>query len=108
MKNSTTTKMRNLMRSHRYGEAIREAERCLAINHDDWAAVGVLAKSLQAAGRYADALPLFERLDREEKSDVHTKGRPGRQQQMSGLYWLLDGRSQAIELMNSLVRVVSD
>jgi tetratricopeptide (TPR) repeat protein len=108
MKNSPTIEMRNLMRLHRYDEAIREAERCLTINRDDWAAVGVLAKSLQAVGRYADALPLFERLDCEESSDVRAKGRPGRQLQISCLYWLMGERSKAVDLMHSLVSGILD
>jgi len=63
-----------------------------------------MADALLALERYKEALPLYERVDADEKGRPNiTPGHPGRQMDISCLYWLLGDRQKAIAVMRDLV-----
>jgi thioredoxin-like negative regulator of GroEL len=65
-------KMQELMRSHRYAEAIADLRRDLANNPKDMVAVVGMAKALRTKGEYGEALSFFERLAAHRKQDKTT------------------------------------
>jgi hypothetical protein len=96
----------DLMISQRYAEAIREYRKLLERNPDDWAAVGGLSTCLMAAGGYAEALPLLDRLDEHERASL--PGHPGRKRNIACSYWCLDQWPAAMKLMRGLVEGILD
>jgi tetratricopeptide (TPR) repeat protein len=56
-----------LLQAHRNGEAIAECRRLLSLNPNDIAAIHIMAGALLALERYDEALPLYERVDADEK-----------------------------------------
>jgi tetratricopeptide (TPR) repeat protein len=105
-------KVQELMRSHRYGEAIADLRRELASNPEDMASVEGMAKALRAKGEYAEALSFFGRLATHRKEDktanVLAPGSAAWQIDIACLHWLLDDRSEAIRLMHGLAAGIID
>ena len=75
-------------KNRRYAEAISAYRQLLERNPDDWAAIAGLSKALMAIGAYAEALPLLERLDEDERASL--PGHPGSRRDISCSYWCLD------------------
>jgi tetratricopeptide (TPR) repeat protein len=99
----------DLLRSHKYAEAIAACRQILSINPDDIAATSTMARTLRVLERYEEALPLFERVDAHEKSKPNiTPGHPGRQVDISCLHWFLGDRPKAIALMRGLADGILD
>jgi tetratricopeptide (TPR) repeat protein len=98
----------DLLRSHRYEEAIAEYKQALSANPNDFAAMGRMALALRALEKYNEALPLFKRLDAHRKESKIAPGSPGWQEDISCLYWFLGNRQKAIELMRGLVDGILD
>ena len=99
----------NLLRSHKYAEAIATCRHRLAVNPQDFGAIDTIADALVALERYEEALPLYERVDAHEKGRPNiTPGHPGRQMNISCLYWFLENRPKAIALMRGLVDGILD
>ena len=98
----------DLLRSHKYAESVAECRRRLSANPNDFAAVDIMASALRALEKYQEALPLFQRAGAHEKESKIAPGRPGRQEDISCLYWFLGDRQKAIELMRGLVDGILD
>jgi tetratricopeptide (TPR) repeat protein len=99
----------DLLQSHKYIEAIAACRQMLSANPDDIAATSIMARALRALERYQEALPFFERVDADEKGRPHiTPGHPGRQMDISCLYWFLGDRAKAIALMRGMVDGILD
>jgi tetratricopeptide (TPR) repeat protein len=98
----------DLLGSHRYAEAIAACKQALSVNPNDFAAMGRMASALRALEKYEEALPLFERLDAYWKGIKIAPGSPGRQEDISCLYWFMGNRQKAIELMRGLVDGILD
>jgi hypothetical protein len=92
-----------LLEAHKYTEAIEECQRRLSVKADDIGAIATLASALRAIERYEEAIPLFERVGLQERADRIASGRPGRQMDISCLYWVLGNRQEAIDTMRDLV-----
>lgn len=105
-------KIQELIRSHRYAEAIADLRRELAKNPRDMAAVESIAKVLRAEGEYAEALSFFERLASHRKEDkianTLAPGSPAWQIDIACLHWLLDDRSEAIRMVHGLAGGILD
>ena len=54
------------------------------------------------------ALPVYERVDVHERSDLVDTGRPGRRIDMSCCHWMMGDRAKAIELMREMVDGILD
>lgn len=68
-----------------------------------------MADALVALERYEEALPLFERIDAHEKARANiTPGHPGRQMDISCLYWFMGDHTKAIALMRGMVDGILD
>jgi tetratricopeptide (TPR) repeat protein len=104
--------VQELMRSHRYGEAIAYLRRDLANNPDDMLAIGMMAKALRANGEYGEALSFFKRLAADRKEDkVANALAPGSAPwdiDIACLHWLSDDRAIAIRLMHDLAAGIID
>jgi len=98
----------DLLQSHNYAEAIAECRRRLSANPNDVGAIDTMASALRALEKYDEALPLFERVGAHEKESKIAPGRPGRQEEISCLYWFLGNRQKAIALMRGLVDGILD
>jgi hypothetical protein len=60
-------------------------------------------------GGYEEALPLYQRVDADEKGRSHiTPGHPGQQMDISCLNWIIGDRSKAIALIRALVDGIVD
>jgi hypothetical protein len=105
-------KVQELIRSHRYAEAIAKLRGDLAINPEDMAAVEGMAEALRANGEDAEALSFFERLATHSKEDkvasVLAPGSAAWQIDIACLHWLLDDHSKAIMLMHGLAAGILD
>jgi len=99
---------RRLLWAHRYAEAIEESRRLIAIDPNDLSAVDTMASAFRALGKYKEAIPLYERIGACEQSDKRVLGRPGRQTDISCLYWCLGDHEKAIQLMHDMVEGVLD
>src|SRR5260370_36470644 len=99
-------KAQELIRSHRYPEAIAKLRRDLANNPEDMASVERMAKALRANGEYSEALSFFERLATHSKEDkvasVLAPGSAAWEIDIACLHWLLDDHSRAMMLMHGL------
>ncbi|HEY1803720.1 MAG TPA: hypothetical protein VGG45_04500 [Terracidiphilus sp.] len=93
----------DLLESHKYPEAVAACVRRLAVDPNDFGAMDTMASALQAIEKYEEALPLLERVGAHEKECKITPGHPGRQMDISCLYWFLGNRQKAIALMRGLV-----
>ncbi len=98
----------DLMQSHKYADAIAACKQELSANPNDFKAMGRMASALRALEKYEEALPLFERLDAYWKGLEIAPGSPGRQMDISCLYWFLGNRQKAIALMRGLVDGILD
>ena len=99
----------DLLQSHRYVEAIAACGQILSIKSGDIAATSIMAKALRALERYEEALPLFERIDAQEKGRSNIiPGHPGRQMDISCLYWFMGDHAKAIALMRGMVDRILD
>jgi len=98
----------DLLESQKYDEAIAACRRRLSMDPNDFAAMGTMASALRALKKYEEALPLFERVGSHEKETKIAPGRPGRQMDISCLYWFLGNRRKAIALMRGLVDGILD
>ena len=100
-------KVRDLIWSHRYAEAIAQLEPELAKNPKNIIAVEGMAKALRAKGEYRAALPFFERLEIHDSEDkIRNAVAPGRaawQIDVACLHWLVDDHVRAMRLMHGLV-----
>lgn len=105
-------KPRELIRSHRYAEAIADLRQILANNPEDRAAVEGMAKALRANEEYAEAFLFFQRLRAHYNEDkvarVLAPGSPIWQIDIACLRWLMDDHSQAIRLMHGLAAGILD
>jgi hypothetical protein len=103
---------RELIRSHKYAEAIGDLRRHLESNPDDMAAVASMANARRAAGDYGEALLFYERLDADRRADkianVLAPGSPGYQLELACLYWLLDDPAKAMRMMHGLAAGMLD
>src|SRR5215470_3471475 len=99
---------KTLLRAHRYEDAAAEARRLQATYPHDIGPTQCLAEALFAAGDYAEALPVYERVDVHERSDLVDTGRPGRRIDMSCCHWMMGDRAKAIELMREMVDGILD
>ncbi len=99
----------NLFDSHRYADALALGRQMLSENPDDIGAISLMADALVALERYEEAIPLYERLDAYDKRRPKvTPGHPGRQMDISCLYWFLGNRSKAVALMRGLADGILD
>lgn len=98
----------DLLRSHKYPEAIAECRRRLASNPNDYGAMETMASALSALEQYKEAIPLLERVGAHSKECKLTPGHPGQQLDISCLYWFLEDRPKAIALMRGLVDGILD
>jgi tetratricopeptide (TPR) repeat protein len=98
----------DLLESQKYDEAIAACRRRLSMDPSDFAAMGTMASALRALKKYEEALPLFERVGSHEKETKIAPGRPGRQMDISCLYWFLGDRQRATALMRGLVDGILD
>jgi tetratricopeptide (TPR) repeat protein len=98
----------NLLRSHKYAEAIAECRRRLARDPNDIGAADTLASVLQAMEDYREALPLYERVGLDEQASELTPGHPGRGIEISCMHWFLGDRRRAIDVMHGLVEGILD
>jgi len=73
---------------------------------DKWENLAGLAESLLAAGRYADAIPLLEKVG-DYQSNSHPKAL-GRQEQLSVCHWMIGERERAPQIIKDLVIAVRD
>ena len=105
-------KVPELIRSHRYAEAIAELEHDLEKNPEDMAAVEGMAKALRAKGEYKEALLFFERLAQYESdnkaANTLAPGRAPWQIEIACLHWLTDDHLGAIRLMHGLAAGIYD
>jgi tetratricopeptide (TPR) repeat protein len=95
-----------LRMNQRYAESITEYRKLLERNPDDWAAIAGLGKALMAVGAYAEAVPLLDRLDEDERASL--PGHPGSRRDISCSYWCLDQWPAAMKLMRGLVEGILD
>jgi tetratricopeptide (TPR) repeat protein len=104
--------VQELMRSHRYADAIADLRRDLANNPDDMLAVAWMAEALRANGEYEEALPFFKRLEAHRKEDkVANALAPGSapyQIDIACLHWLFEDHVTAIRLMRDLAVGIID
>lgn len=100
--------LRDLLRAHRYEDILPIALARLMANPLDWHAAENLAPALRGLGRYADAIPIYERLDERDRTDPLVAGRPGRRLDIACLYWMLGSYENAILEMHSLVAGILD
>jgi tetratricopeptide (TPR) repeat protein len=104
--------VQELMRSHRYAEAIANLGRDLANNPDDMLAIERMANALRANGEYEEALSFFERLQPHRKEDeVANALAPGSaawQIDIACLHWLLEDHARAVRLMHDLAAGIID
>lgn len=93
----------DLYRSHRFREAIAAYRQQLRDSNPDkeWANLGGLAHALMAAGEFAEAVPLMEKVHQRD-SNSHP-GALGRQVQLSICHWMIDERAKALEIIKGLV-----
>ncbi len=99
----------DLLWAHKYVDAIAACRHRISGKPDDIGAMRTMADALVALERYQEALPLYERVDEDEKSRPNiTPGHPGRQMDISCLYWFLEDRPKAIALMRGLVDGILD
>jgi tetratricopeptide (TPR) repeat protein len=105
-------KVPELIRSHRYAQAIAELQQDLEKNPEDMVAVEGMAKALRANGDYKKALLFFERLARYESdnkiANTLAPGRVAWQIEIACLHWLTDDHPGAIRLMHGLAAGVFD
>ena len=98
--------VRELIRSHRYAEAIAQLQQALVNNPEDIAVVEEMAYALRAKGEYAEALLFFERLAihrREDKiANVMAPGSASWQIDITWLHWLQGDRPKAVLLVHAL------
>jgi len=96
----------NLYKAHRFREAIEAYRQQLRDGgpYDEWVNLGGVAGSLMAIGEYAEAIPLFEKLD-EHRSNSHA-GALGYQVQLSICHWMIGERAQALDIIKGLVTAV--
>jgi tetratricopeptide (TPR) repeat protein len=103
---------RELMRSHKYAQAIAELRRGLEQNPEDMACRVEMAKALRAKGKYSEALLQFERLAQYEEGRVAVNfAAPGRAAwliEVASLHWLTEDHSGAIRLMHGLAAGILD
>jgi hypothetical protein len=97
-----------LWQAHRHAEAIVECRRRLAVNPEDFAAVGTLSRALLSARSYQEALPALERIGTHERRDKVALGLSGRQLDIACLHWLMGNRLTAIMLMRGAVHGILD
>jgi tetratricopeptide (TPR) repeat protein len=97
---------RYLLKTHRYTEAIAACRRRLTADPNDIGTADALAGALRAVGAYKEALPLFERVDEDERKEL--PGHPGNQADISCLYWCMGDRPKAIKLMRALAEGILD
>jgi tetratricopeptide (TPR) repeat protein len=93
----------DLMRSRKYADAVAACKQELSVNPNDFTAMDRMASALLALEKYEEALPVFERLDAYWKGLEIAPGSPGRQMDISCLYWFLGNRQRAIALARGLV-----
>lgn len=98
----------NLLRAHRYSQVVVECQKILSAHPNDIGAMANLAAALIAMGRYKEALPLYERIDADERDDKIARGRAGKGRDISCIYWFLGDRPKAISLMRGLVEGILD
>lgn len=96
----------SFLKTHRYVDAINAYRVQLQAEPSDWSAVAGLARALQAAGQYAEALPLFRQSDEHEQKRM--PGAPGCKEDTSCVLWCLGQHEQAKELMRGLVAGILD
>jgi tetratricopeptide (TPR) repeat protein len=97
---------RYLLKTHRYTEAIAACRRRLTADPNDIGTADTLAGALRAVGAYKEALPLFERVDEDERKEL--PGHPGNQADISCLYWCMGDQPNAIKLMRELAEGILD
>jgi tetratricopeptide (TPR) repeat protein len=98
----------DLMRSGQYADAVAACEQVLSADTNDFKIISTMASALLALQKYQEALPLYERLDAHRKEIKIAPGLPGRQMDISCLYWFLSNRQKAIALMRGLVDGILD
>ena len=93
----------DLYHSHRFREAIAAYRQQLRDGNPDkeWANLGGLAHALMAAGEFAEAIPLMEKVHQRD-SNAHP-GALGRQVQLSICHWMIGERDQALKIIRGLV-----
>jgi tetratricopeptide (TPR) repeat protein len=92
-----------LLQQLRYEESIAAYERHLKETPgEDIAALDGLANAYLAAGRYREAIPLFERVGRSEQQEL--AGGINRRDVIAVLHWMLGERAVARRLIKEVVR----
>lgn len=91
----------------RFDEAVEAYRRQLREDpQKEWPNLAGLAKSLLASGRYAEAIPIFEKV-----SDYESRPFPGllgRQEQLCVCHWMIGDREGALEIVKEWVVAVRD
>jgi len=105
-------KWRELIRSHRYAEAIRDLRRHLASNPEDMVAVAWMADALRANGQHSEALSFFERLAAHRSADkvanMMTPGSAPWDIDIACLHWLCGNHAKATQMMHGLAAGILD
>lgn len=97
---------KQLFRSCRFDEAVSAYKDQLSRGvGDELANIDGLSRALVASGKYAEAIPHFERVGQDKR---RLPGSPGQDQPISVCYWVLGDRERGFEMMRALVVGVRD
>jgi hypothetical protein len=103
----TTSPAHQLFIDRRFDEAVDAYKRQLLDNpREKWANIDGLGQSLMGAGRYAEAIPRLEEVDKYDKDCP--PGSPGRSEQLSVCHWMIGDRECALAIIKELVIGVRD
>lgn len=96
-----------LLKSRRFVDAASAYQQQLREQPDKkWSNMDGLAESLMGAGRYAEAIPLFEAVSANRRRELPAS--PGKLEQISVCHWMNGDRQVALDIIRELVVAVRD